>query len=122
MPKFRRYTLSELRARKDALDVDLDRLQRGEPPSEAELADAPFLDQWRYVAYPGGGPGAGAICAHGIVSRHPRLPSGPCWTSPIVAVGESWIRTHSRFYKMGQPHQPTAEIPDEIALTLGLKL
>ncbi|MEL6061880.1 MULTISPECIES: DUF6634 family protein [unclassified Methylobacterium] len=121
MPKFRRYTLAELKARNDLLNADLDRLQRGEEPSEAELADAPFLDRWRLVGYPGFGPGAGRLCAHGNVQRHPRLPSGPCWTSPIVAMGDGWIRTESRFYALGEPYKPSPDIPDEVAEALGLK-
>lgn len=61
------------------------------------LAEAPMLDDWRYVASK-----LGARLT-GRVAEHPRLRGGAIVTSPVWVIdpNESWCRTTSRYYRLG---------------------
>jgi hypothetical protein len=98
------------RERRNALVADLQRLAGGWRPTLADLSGALFLDRWYFALYPGGG----EIAMCGVVSDHPRLGSGQITTSPLVAIDlrAGWIRTCSRFYRLGDPEH-AEPAPDE---------
>ncbi|MDZ4312091.1 MAG: DUF6634 family protein [Cypionkella sp.] len=82
-------------------------------PTEADLAAAPTLDNWRpFVSKRGG------VILWGMVSGHPRLSIGPMTTSQLLWIcrDEQWARTASRWYRLGQPF---AEFEAELAHSLG---
>jgi hypothetical protein len=81
--------------------ADRDRIYDGWEPGDPELASAPLLDD--YVCMSDGE----NVYFVGHVSGHPRVPDGPCTTSLVVAADrntQSWIRTVSRWYRLGRPH------------------
>jgi hypothetical protein len=83
------------------LAADLERIARGESPSEAELSSAPLLQGWRRAASP-------MPCFVGHCSDHPHLIGPFVITSDtwVVAPDLGWARTLSRFYRLGRPYQP----------------
>jgi hypothetical protein len=87
-----------------ALD-DRDRIADGWKPREAELAGAPLLDDWRV------GTDGDALFFRGDVTGHPRLSDGEIVTSQVIAVDphRAWIRTVSRWYRLGRQHGETAQ-------------
>lgn len=88
-------------ARRAALCADLIKLSAGWQPSAEDLAAAPRLEAWFFAEYPDE---SRALALCGIVSGHPRLANGDITTSPLVAANfaAGWVRTHSRFYQLGQ--------------------
>lgn len=79
---------------------DLRRIQAGYVPTDAELARAPVLEAWAFAV------GDGYLSVAGVVTGHPKILDGhPCVTSPVVAIADDdrWMRTVSRFYKLGRP-------------------
>ena len=89
----------DLAARLRVLAGDLERIAAGGAPTAAELAGAPLLADWRSILSPVG------LRLMGRVSRHPRLGDTNAMTSQLWAAGgdSTWIRTLSRFYKLGKP-------------------
>lgn len=77
---------------------DLQAIRSGVGPTAGDLASAPVIDfyQKSYVPVP---------CLVGLVRGHPGLPDGLTRTSDIwvAAQEEGWVRTLSRFYKLGLP-------------------
>ena len=76
----------------------LTRLAVGQPPSQPELLNAPFLTNWRLATRP-------ALCLIGHCRDHP-LRRGPrVVTSDVWVHGPDlgWSRTMSRFYRLGEP-------------------
>jgi hypothetical protein len=69
----------------------------GLAPTAADLASAPYIDDWSVDMF---GRGFRVV---GIVTGHPRLPDGPVATSsPVHAdLDRGWLKTHSRFYRLG---------------------
>jgi|GEM_PF-3342608 len=68
-------------------------------PSDDELASAPFLDGWWIVQ-------AGQFLrARGQVEGHPSIDDPYVTTSPLIGfnVDEGWMRTKSRYYRLGSP-------------------
>lgn len=68
-------------------------------PSDEVLASAPFLDGWWIVQ-------AGHFLrARGQVERHPSIDDPYVTTSPVMgfSVAEGWMRTRSRYYRLGSP-------------------
>lgn len=68
-------------------------------PSDEMLAAAPFLDGWWIVQ-------AGQFLrARGQVERHPSIDDPYVTTSPVMgfSVAEGWMRTRSRYYRLGSP-------------------
>jgi hypothetical protein len=79
---------------------ELAKLKRGEMPTEAELENAPHLSDWLLEEVDGGYRRLG-----GVVTGHPRIHPGWCWTSVVLFVARdgSWARTISRYYRLGKP-------------------
>lgn len=68
-------------------------------PSDDVLASAPFLDGWWIVQ-------AGQFLrARGQVEGHPSIDDPYVTTSPLIGfnVDEGWMRTRSRYYRLGSP-------------------
>jgi hypothetical protein len=79
------------------LTNDLRTLSAGGEPSAEELRACPLLDQWTYGFLP-------AACLVGAVYGHPTLGTRPTvHTSEVVFIDPSrrWVRTSSRFYRLG---------------------
>jgi hypothetical protein len=82
----------------------IDRLIAGWCPGEALLLDAPILDEWGFRS-------RNPLCLtfYGIVTGHPYIGDGrPCHTSPVIAYDGRlgiWVRTISRWYRLGRPHR-----------------
>lgn len=80
--------------------ADLVRLQDGYVPTDADLAGAPVLEGWMWVEV------RGHPCLAGVVMGHPKIVDGHrCVTSTVMAIAndERWVRTVSRFYRLGRP-------------------
>lgn len=70
-------------------------------PSDEVLAAAPFLNLWWIRR-------AGAFYrACGMLSGHPSIEDPYVTTSPIMGLNadEGWMRTRSRFYRLGKPFE-----------------
>jgi hypothetical protein len=94
-----RHIEPDLAAKLRVLADDLERIAAGTAPTAAELADAPVMFDWRSVLSPVG------LRLFGRVTGHPRLGDTDAMTSQLWAAGDdgTWIRTLSRFYKLGNP-------------------
>lgn len=104
----RRMSLAEIAERNRSRARDQDLLASGWTPTPADLADAPFIDQWEETTYPR----TDKPSLRGHVTGHPRLGSTYVFTSPIVARGDGWVRTEGRFYRLGNP-APAPELEPE---------
>jgi hypothetical protein len=85
-------------ARLEKLAADLDRLACGIMPTAESLAAAPRLDGYVRATRP-------VPCLVGHCTDHPRL-NGPLITTTdlwVVAPELGWVRTLSRFYRLGNP-------------------
>jgi hypothetical protein len=82
-----------------SLAVDMERIRNGSSPTAAELERAPTLDRWRAIVTPVG------VRLTGRVLGHPRLGDTTALISPLWAAddGDRWVRTLSRFYRLGKP-------------------
>jgi hypothetical protein len=94
-----RHIEPDLAAKIRILADDLERIAAGTAPTAAELAAAPVMFDWRSVLSPAG------LRLFGRVTGHPRLGNTDAMTSQVWAAGGdgTWIRTLSRFYKLGEP-------------------
>ncbi|QGY03248.1 hypothetical protein MMSR116_16170 [Methylobacterium mesophilicum SR1.6/6] len=109
--RLRRLSLAEIARRRADAARDADLLASGWRPTAAQLADAPFIDQWSETTYPG----TGEPAVYGRVTGHPLLGAGPAITSPIIAQGPGWIRTEGRFYRIGARRaDPPADPVEEL--------
>jgi hypothetical protein len=80
------------------LAADMIEIAEGRAPTEADLFDAPILDQYIIAA--------GAVqCLMGIQSGHPILTGALVETSELHAMSAAggWARTTSRYYRLGRP-------------------
>ncbi|GJE51463.1 hypothetical protein GOFOIKOB_4522 [Methylobacterium tardum] len=110
MRRLRRLSLAEIARRRADAHRDADLLQSGWQPDQRTLDGAPTIDAWGAATYPG----TSLPCLVGYVSGHPIVPDGPATTSPIIAWGDDWIRTESRFYRVLEPLRiPAAPRPSE---------
>ena len=78
---------------------DLKRIGEGWTPSDEELRAAPLLDRW------GLGVIEPVIAARGFVTGHPLVEDGSkIEIGPVLVFQEdaTWIRTLSRFYRLGR--------------------
>ena len=82
-----------------ALAHDIGRIRSGDGPLAADLAGSPWINRWRPV-----------MTAHGIrlmgqISGHPTLGSCHGMTTQLWAADPhgSWVRSFSRFYRLGPP-------------------
>ena len=68
-------------------------------PSEADLAQAPVLSDWKAAISPGG-----HVMLWGEVTDHPLLGNASIHTSQLIAIDPEagWARTASRWYRLGR--------------------
>lgn len=87
-----------LPARLRDLADDLDRIWAGAAPSVDDLARAPLITDWHGTLSPLG------LRLAGLVAGHPLLGDRAALTSQLWAAdpGGQWIRTLSRFYRLGE--------------------
>jgi hypothetical protein len=80
-----------------ALCIDLKKITDGHRP-EAELADAPFLDNYGLTFRM-------APCLTGMVQGHPSIDRPAVLTSGLWAYAPElgWARTLNRYYRLGRP-------------------
>ena len=92
-----RHVGRELSARLRSLANDLDRVHGATGPTTEDLASAPLIVDWCCVLSPLG------LRLAGFVAGHPILGNRPALTSQVWAAdaGGAWIRTLSRFYRLG---------------------
>ncbi|MCJ8141059.1 DUF6634 family protein [Falsirhodobacter halotolerans] len=69
-------------------------------PSEADLAQAPVLSDWKAAISPGL-----HVMLWGEVTDHPLLGTASITTSQLIAIDAEagWARTASRWYRLGRP-------------------
>jgi hypothetical protein len=93
----------DLPAKLRRLATDLESLSH-RPVSAFALRDAPAIDGWAAMLAPVG------VCLIGQATRHPRLGNRPVITSPLYAADPDgrWVRTTSRFYRLGEPADAAA--------------
>lgn len=77
-------------------------LQETRSVSPALLQSAPLIDEWIIAQTPAG------LQLIGDVTGHPRLRGRMAMTSPLwfADPGGRWVRTLSRFYRLGTPADP----------------
>lgn len=75
---------------------DLERVIKGEGPTDVDLLNSPYLDVWGFVA-------SRDVCLYGLVSDHPMVGPGPVTTSTLCILDPrgKWARTVSRWYRLG---------------------
>jgi hypothetical protein len=103
-----RHVERALAAKLRVLADDLERIAAGAAPTAVELANAPLLVDWRCILSPVG------LRLLGHVTGHPRLGDTDAMTSQLWAAGGDgrWIRTLSRFYRLGKPFRDDdVEVP-----------
>lgn len=91
------------------LRTDLRNLDRGQLPSAAALANAPYMTNWRVMLDL-------RACLYGDVTGHPILSDGRhVMTSELIVDARSlgWMRTASRLYRLGRPMSPEAFFDDD---------
>jgi hypothetical protein len=79
---------------------DLDRINAGAGPTEADLARAPVLFDWEPKLTPTQDP-----AIRGVVRGHPAIPDGEFLRAEILAVDPdlTWIRTWTGFFRLAEP-------------------
>lgn len=82
------------------LTHDLELIRAKGYPDARDLNEAPILNQWTPAVRP-------VSCLTGLSSRHPLLPGSArsIFTSEVWAIApqDGWVRTLSRFYRLGKP-------------------
>jgi hypothetical protein len=84
---------------------DLDRINAGAAPTEADLACAPILLDWEPKLTSASEP-----AIRGVVRGHPAIPDGEVLRAEILAVDPdlSWIRTWTGFFRLAEPSAQVA--------------
>jgi Family of unknown function (DUF6634) len=102
------YIDDELIAKLRALADDLDRIRGRQAPTNRQYAEAPLITGWRIFIAPSG------LRLTGQVSGHPRIRAGLAVTTQLWAADASgrWVRTLSRFYRLGAPAAEIDSDPD----------
>lgn len=92
----------------ERLLADLKAIQAGEGPTEAELAAAPLIERYSKVYAP-------VPCLSGLILGHPGMDNGPGRTSDlwVVAPDQGWVRTLSRYYRLGRALDEDG-VPEEL--------
>jgi hypothetical protein len=82
-----------------SLAADLEGIRDGVAPGASVLADAPLIVEWHATLTPVG------LRLAGFVAGHPLLGNRPAMTSQVWVADPAgkWVRTLSRFYKLGIP-------------------
>jgi hypothetical protein len=82
----------------------------GIEPTDIDLTAAPLIDNWYPIHR------RGVMQIFGRVVGHPRHSDGYLTTSQVLRMAEdgSWVRTRSRFYRLGRRyvHRTDAEIAE----------
>jgi hypothetical protein len=93
----------DLPAKLRRLATDIESLSY-RPLSALALRDAPTIEGWAAILAPVG------VCLVGQAIGHPRLGDRPVITSPLYAADPHgrWVRTTSRFYRLGEPADAAA--------------
>lgn len=88
----------DLKDKLKSLAADLELISSGEGPSPNDLIESPILVDWELIELP-----VTAIAGYAI--GHPKLGSGHVTTTQIFAIAHdrTWVRTLSRYYRLGQP-------------------
>jgi hypothetical protein len=84
-----------------SLARDLERIRDGSGPTPAELAQAPLVDRWRTLVTPHG------LRLTGAVYDPHRFGGGATTLISQLWAADSngrWVRTLSRFYRLGKPN------------------
>jgi hypothetical protein len=78
---------------------DLDRINSGAGPTEADLVSAPVLFDWEPKLNSASEP-----AIRGVVRGHPAIPDGEVLRAEILAVDAdlSWIRTWTGFFRLAE--------------------
>ncbi|MET0436247.1 MAG: DUF6634 family protein [Devosia sp.] len=78
-------------------------IRTGKLPTKAEIEQAPQISKWAWTAND-----AGFARLFGWVEGHPRLGTGWCTTSVVLAMDTErrWARTVSRLYRLAEPLSP----------------
>jgi hypothetical protein len=86
-------------ARLESLVSDLRHLADGNLPTPKNIADAPLIDGWVQATRP-------ELCLVGQMHGHPVCRGPLSITSGlwVWAPEHGWVRTLSRFYRLGRPH------------------
>ena len=93
----------DLGVRLRRLADDVDDIADGRGPNVKVLVQAPILSNWSIFAAPDG------VRLMGTVKDHPHAGPGLILTSMIFAIDPTlqWVRTLSRFYRLGQSALPS---------------
>lgn len=77
-------------------------IHTGKLPTQAELEKAPQMSSWTWTDE------VGAPRLFGWVEGHPKLGTGWCTTSVVLAMDKDrrWARTVSRLYRLAEPLSP----------------
>src|SRR3546814_1227542 len=89
--------------RLESLIADLKHIALGVAPNDEDLEAAPSLDGYTLAVRE-------RPCLAGFAEGHPILGSRTIVTSELWAIAPDlgWARTHSRFYRLGQPSHASA--------------
>ena len=115
MPAIIYNTLMKMEAHMSILEA-LDEAERG--PTPEQLTGAPLLENWWIQDM-------GVLRARGDLSGHPSITDPFVTTSPVLGfdVAAGWMRTQSRFYRIGPPLAlPGMTIAEAVPLEVVQKL
>ncbi|WP_354670364.1 DUF6634 family protein [Paracoccus sp. TOH] len=86
-------------------------------PSQADLAQAPVLSDWKAAISP-----CGHIMLWGEVTDHPLLGNASIHTSQLIAIDPKagWARTASRWYRLGRPIAALEGLPSVVCYQTSL--
>jgi hypothetical protein len=95
-----------------SLVVAWEEAERGPAPSD--LDSAPMIDGWGFLA------DGNLLRAQGDLSGHPRIRDPWVTTSPVLCfnVAAAWMRTWSRWCRLGEPFRPSSPKSDAAAQRL----
>jgi Family of unknown function (DUF6634) len=86
------------------LAADVRRIRAGKAPTAADLDEAPILDSWvpaviwQKVL-------AGSVTGHPLLGSRPFIRTSPLY---VLDLEQGWVRTWSRFYRLGASAQQRA--------------
>jgi hypothetical protein len=102
-----RHIEAAMPAKLRELAADIEHIHSGEGPTRVELASAPLIVGWHSALTPVG------LRLIGFVAGHPRLGNTAAMMSQIWAADAegTWIRTLSRFYRLGVPLRQDSAAP-----------
>ena len=88
----------------ERLVADLKRIRDGQGPTHDELAAAPIIHEYEIEHRL-------ALALRGVILGHPLLGSTVGTTSDLWAItaDKRWVRTLSRFYRLGGQKQPDGD-------------